>query len=71
MSMPNSLNPIKRVWKPPVGKAVPVKLSMAPKGPDFHDSVVQEKNTDSVWGTFEALQAAKDEQTKKPTNAAR
>jgi hypothetical protein len=63
---PPILKPIKRVWKAPATKAVPVKLGMAPKGADFHDSVVQEKNTDSIWSTFEGLQAAKDEQESKP-----
>jgi hypothetical protein len=55
--MPALQKPIKRVWK----SKVPAVVSARPKfniyGHEVHTPDVQEKNTDSIWDTYEALQA--------------
>lgn len=52
--MPNELNPIKRVWKP----KAPARTEFDIYGNNLPHQDVHEKNTDSIWDTYEALQAA-------------
>jgi hypothetical protein len=59
--MPASIKPIKRVWKPKVSKtseALPAPPKFDIYGHEIHEPEVQEKNTDSIWDTYEALRAA-------------
>jgi hypothetical protein len=56
--MVNTLNPIKRLWKPKVPSVVPARAKLDIYGNDLPDQEVHEKSTDSIWATFEALQAA-------------
>jgi hypothetical protein len=56
--MPAALNPIKRVWKPKSAAGVPVQAKFDIYGNDLPEQDVREKNSDSIWDTFDALQAA-------------
>jgi Tfp pilus assembly protein FimV len=69
--MPAALNPIKRVWKPKISTPASPQLSpesSPPPSPErkkfdiygnqMPEPEVQEKNSDSIWDTFDALQAA-------------
>jgi hypothetical protein len=72
--MPAALNPIKRVWKPkdPTSSAKlsssPTPPTQKPPSParkqfdiygnQLPEPEVNEKNSDSIWDTFDALQAA-------------
>jgi hypothetical protein len=49
--MPTSLKPIKRVWKPKV--PVPAHTKFDAYGNELPELDVREKNTASVWATFE------------------
>ena len=59
--MASPLKPIKRAWKPKVLTVVPTRPKFDVYGHEVHDPDVQEKNTDSIWDTFESLQAAETE----------
>jgi hypothetical protein len=65
--MPAILKPIRRVWKPSVSASEP----MISKFNNFEIELplpnVLEKNTDSIWDTYEALQAAESEKVTKLT----
>jgi hypothetical protein len=56
--MPDTLKPIKRVWKPKAPVAPPMQAKFDIYGNNMPQQEVQEKNSDSAWDTFEALQAA-------------
>jgi hypothetical protein len=56
--MPKALNPIKRVWKPKVSTPVPALPKFDIYGNEIHEPDVREKNSDSIWDTYDALQAA-------------
>jgi hypothetical protein len=56
--MPDTLKPIKRVWKPKAPVAHPTQAKFDIYGNNMPEQEVQEKNSDSAWDTFEALQAA-------------
>jgi hypothetical protein len=47
--MPNELNPIKRVWKP----KAPARTKFDIYGNNLPHQDVHEKNTDSIWDTYE------------------
>jgi hypothetical protein len=55
--MPAPQKPIKRVWKSKVPMVVRARPKVDRYGNEVHIPDVQEKNTDSIWDTFEALQA--------------
>ncbi len=64
-SEPKVLNPIKRVWRPKVDTSVtdapsPVaaRANFDHFGNEIPAPAVHEKNSDSIWDTYEALQAA-------------
>jgi hypothetical protein len=65
--MTGTLNPIKRVWKPKAPAAVPAQAKFDIYGNDLPEPDVREKNSDSIWNTFESLQAAEAERVAKPT----
>jgi hypothetical protein len=48
--------PIMRVWMPKA--PVPARAKFDIYGNDLPLPLVHEKNTDSIWATFESLQAA-------------
>jgi hypothetical protein len=54
--MPKELNPIKRVWKPKA--PAPARAKFDIYGNNLPHQDAQEKNSDSIWDTYEALQAA-------------
>jgi hypothetical protein len=56
--MPAPQKPIKRVWKSKVPVVLPARPKFDMYGHEVHAPDVQEKNTDSIWDTYEALQAA-------------
>jgi hypothetical protein len=56
--MPDSLNPINRVWKPKAPAGAPTRPKFDIYGNDMPQQDAHEKNTDSIWDTYEALQAA-------------
>jgi hypothetical protein len=57
--MSESLNPVNRVWHPKVVAGVPAaQAKFDIYGNDLPEPDVREKNTDSIWDTFDALQAA-------------
>jgi hypothetical protein len=66
--MPAAINPIKRVWKPKASAALQERLQLDVYGNEIYAPDVREKNTDSIWDTFEALQAAKAETAAKATH---
>jgi hypothetical protein len=63
--MPAVLKPIKRVWKPKVPAAEPMKPQFDSYGNELPLLGVLEKNSDSIWDTYEALQAAEAERVPK------
>jgi hypothetical protein len=63
--MPDSLKPINRVWHPKPISGVPTKAKFDIYGEALPEPDVREKNTASIWSTFEALQAANVEQAPK------
>jgi hypothetical protein len=65
--MSTALNPIKRVWKARSPVVVPVRPQFDIYGHEIHVPDVHEKNTDSIWDTYEALQAAEAERVAKLT----
>jgi hypothetical protein len=63
-SVPVDQNPIKRVWMPTSTKHV--RLAKAPTrfdhfGNEMPEPIVHEKNSDSIWDTYEALREAEVE----------
>jgi hypothetical protein len=56
--MADTLEPIKRVWKPKASVVVPVRAKFDIYGNDLPHQEAHEKNSDSIWSTYEALQAA-------------
>jgi hypothetical protein len=66
--MPVVLKPIKRVWKPKVHAAEPVKPQYDSYGNELPSLGVLEKNSDSIWDTYEALQAAEAARVCKPNH---
>jgi hypothetical protein len=56
--MPAVLKPIKRVWKPNAPAAEPMRPQFDRYGHELPLLCVLEKNSDSIWDTYEALQAA-------------
>ena len=63
--MSAALKPIKRVWKPKAPTALPVQAQFDIYGQEIHVPDVHEKNTDSIWDTYDALQAAEAERLAK------
>jgi hypothetical protein len=63
--MPVPQKPIKRVWKSKVPAVLPARPKFDIYGHEVHAPDVQEINTDSIWDTFEALQAAEAERLAK------
>jgi hypothetical protein len=58
MNMANALNPIKRVWKPKAPTVAQPRAKFDIYGHELPHQDTHEKNSDSIWATFEALQAA-------------
>jgi hypothetical protein len=56
--MTAAMKPIKRVWKPKAPSLAKVRPEFDIYGHEIHVPDVLEKNTDSIWDTYEALQAA-------------
>ena len=56
--MPKALNPIKRVWTPKAPVPVPAQAKFDIYGNEIHEPDVREKNSDSIWDTYDALHAA-------------
>jgi hypothetical protein len=56
--MPSALNPIKRVWTPKALSMLPAQARSNFYGIVLPEPEVSEKNTDSIWSTFEALRGA-------------
>jgi hypothetical protein len=56
--MPAELNPIKRVWRPKSAAGMPAQAKFDIYGNDLPEQDVREKNSDSIWDTFDALQTA-------------
>jgi hypothetical protein len=56
--MPDTLNPIKRIWKPKTAAGRPAQARFDIYGNDMPEQDVQEKNSDSIWDTYDALKAA-------------
>jgi hypothetical protein len=56
------LKPIKRVWKPKVPVAALAWPQPDTGGSGLYALDVLEKNSDSIWDTYDALQAAEAEQ---------
>jgi hypothetical protein len=52
------LKPIKRVWKPKAAAAEPMKPQFDSYGNELPLPGVFEKNSDSIWDTYQALQTA-------------
>lgn len=65
--MPEAFKPIKRVWKPKAPAVLPVQPRFDIYGQEIHAPDVFEKNSDSIWDTFDALQAAEAERLAKRT----
>jgi hypothetical protein len=63
--MAHTLKPIKRVFKPKPPVVAPVRAKFDIYGNDLPHQDVHEKNSDSIWSTFEALQAAEAERIAK------
>jgi hypothetical protein len=59
--MPKPLKPIKRAWKPKLPAAVSARPKFDIYGHEVHTPDVQEKNSDSIWDTYESLQATEVE----------
>jgi hypothetical protein len=53
--MAAAINPIKRVWKPKDSAAQQERLQLDAYGNEIYGQDVREKNTDSIWDTYEAL----------------
>jgi hypothetical protein len=56
-------NPIRRVWVPKSSTSFEVArlrrhIKFDHYGNELPEPIVQEKNTDSIWATYESLQAA-------------
>ena len=64
--MPAELNPIKRVWKPKSAVGLPAQAKFDIYGNDLPEQDVREKNSDSIWDTYDALQAAGAERVANP-----
>jgi hypothetical protein len=66
--MPDTLKPIKRVWKQkvPVPVPVPVHTKFDAYGNELPWVDVQEKNTASVSDTFEEMQVAETKKAATP-----
>jgi hypothetical protein len=58
MPMADTLNPIKRIWKPKAPAGAPARAKFDIYGNDLPEPDVREKNSDSIWDTYDALQAA-------------
>jgi len=65
--MSAKLNPIKRVWKPKVPAVEPTRVTFDIYGRDLPHQDALEKNTDSIWDTYEALQGAEAQRLAKVT----
>jgi hypothetical protein len=63
--MPAAFKPIKRVWKPKALAALPVQPRFDIYGQEIDVPEVYEKNSDSIWDTYDALQAAEAERLAK------
>ena len=63
--MTAAMKPIKRVWKPKAPSLAKVRPEFDMYGHEIHVPHVLEKNTDSIWDTYEALQAAEAERLAK------
>jgi hypothetical protein len=63
--MAHTLNPIKRVFQPKALPVVPPRAKFDIYGNDLPHQDAHEKNTDSIWSTFDALQAAEAERIAK------
>jgi hypothetical protein len=63
--MTAAMKPIKRVWKPKVLLLPMARPVIDIYGHEIHVPEVLEKNTDSIWDTYEALQAAEAERLAK------
>jgi hypothetical protein len=59
------MKPIKRVWKPKVPLPGIARPAFDIYGHEIHVLDVLEKNTDSIWDTYAALQAAEAERVAK------
>jgi hypothetical protein len=62
--MPDTLKPIKRVWKPKA--PVPAQTNFDAYGKELPELDVREKNSASVWATFEELQATETTKAANP-----
>jgi hypothetical protein len=65
VTMAHTQNPIKRVFKPKAPVALPVRAKFDIYGNDLPHQDAHEKNSDSIWSTFDALQAAEAERIAK------
>lgn len=63
--MTTALKPIKRVWRPKAPAPVKARPKFDNYGLEIHVPDVLEKNSDSIWDTYEALQAAAAERAAK------
>jgi hypothetical protein len=65
--MPDTLKPVKRVWKPKAPAAVlPAWVKFDVYGSELPELDVREKNSASVWATFEELQAPETTKAANP-----